>query len=152
MTIDVFTEAEAEIFRAPYLNRDDRIPLFNNVTKALGFLDEPGDALNNWLSYAQYLTTTDIPRLVLFGNPSFIMTPDFPAIDPSTGEPIIDPSTEEPVTIRNIVSAMFGAWQNPSNVTVYDMNSPTIHFWLEEEAAVTNEWLNAVNAWLSNNF
>lgn len=66
MTLDDFTEEEAEIFRAPYLNREDRIPLFNNVHRALGFLDEPGDALNNWLSYGQYLTTTDIPRFLLF--------------------------------------------------------------------------------------
>ena len=122
----------------------------------MGFLDEPGDALNNWLSFSQYLTASDIPRLVLFGNPSFIMAPDFPAIDLSSGQPIIDPRTGNPVTVRNIVtgevSPIFGAWENSDNVTVYDMNSPTIHFWLEENSAVTEEWLAIVQNWLSDNF
>ena len=156
LTLDSFTEREAEVFRAPYLNRDDRIPLFNNVHNALGFLDEPGDALNTWLSYAQYLTTTDIPRLVMFGNPSFIMAPDFPAIDPVTGQPLSDPSNGNPVTPRNVVtgnvSPAFGSWQNTNNVTTYDMNAPTVHFWLEEDESVTTEWLTQVQSWLSDNF
>ena len=84
------------------------------------------------------------------------MAPDFPAIDPATGQPLSDPSTGNPVTLRNIVtgnvSPAFGAWQNTANVSTYDMNSPTVHFWLEEEVTVTNEWLSQVQEWLLNNF
>ncbi|MCG8612301.1 MAG: alpha/beta fold hydrolase [Pseudomonadales bacterium] len=139
------TEVAYQEYLSPFQTVEDREVLFQ-FAFSIGFLDQPGPVLDDWLQLAQYASETAIPKLVLFGNPGLVPA-DFAPIDPATGEPFSDPTNGNLLTTRNIVQSRvlpdFGGWRVPA--TVVDLSSETKHFFQEdapeELGAILSDWL-----------
>ncbi|GAB4512138.1 MAG: hypothetical protein Tsb004_17580 [Allomuricauda sp.] len=144
-TITRLTEIEADEFKSPFPTPESRQALHFD-RDCLGILEINDQNRADFIEIAQYFQNAEIPRLVLFGNPSFVLSGDF--APPGA----IDPVTNLPVTMRNVVtgavSSQVGGWQNTNNVSVYDMTTPSLHYWQNENNGAAEEAAKAISSWL----
>ncbi len=140
-------EDEVSEFRSPFLTIESRQTLHFD-RDCLGILEINDQNKLDFIEIAQYFQLTDRPRMVLFGNPSFVLPGDF--APPGA----IDPVSNLPITMRNVVtgsvSGMAGGWQNTDNVSVYDMVKPSLHYWQNETNGAAEEAATAISSWLEN--
>jgi len=140
------TQEEADEFRKPFLDPSSRDALHFD-RDCLGIMEIEDQNNNEFSEIAAFFKEVDIPRLVLFGNPSFVLQGD------SSPPGAIDPITGLPITMRNIVSgqvsSQVGGWQVTNNVSIYDMNAPSLHYWQNETNGAPEEAASAISNWLS---
>ncbi|MEK6154708.1 alpha/beta fold hydrolase [Flavobacteriaceae bacterium 3-367] len=140
-------EDEVTEFRSPFLTPESRQALHFD-RDCLGILEINDQNRADFIEIAQYFQQTDKPRLVLFGNPSFVLSGDF--APPGA----VDPISNLPITMRNVVtgsvSGQVGGWQNIDNVSVYDMIKPSLHYWQNETNGAAEEAAVAISNWLDN--
>lgn len=144
-TIATLTEDEAEEFRSPFLTPESRSALHFD-RDCLGILEIDDQNREEFIAIANYFKETNIARLVLFGNPSFVLSGDF--APPGA----VDSVTNLPITMRNVVtgnvSSEAGGWQFINNVSVYDMVNPSLHYWQNETNGAAEEAALAIANWL----
>jgi haloalkane dehalogenase len=140
------TAEEVAEFRKPFLDPNSRKALHFD-RDCLGILEIDDQNRVEFAEIATYFQNTDVPRLVLFGSPSFVLPGD------SAPPGVIDPVTNLPITMRNIitgkVSDQAGAWKNTTSVSVYNMSAPTLHFWQNETNGAPEEAATSISSWLS---
>ena len=145
-TYAVLTQAAADEFRKPFLEPNTRQALHFD-RDCLGIMEIDDQNHTEFSEIAAFFKEVDMPRLVLFGSPSFVLQGD------SAPPGAIDPITNLPVTMRNIVtgqvSSQVGGWQVTNNVSVYDMNKPSLHYWQNETNGAAEEAATAISNWLS---
>lgn len=141
------SEEEATEFRSPFPTPASRLALHFD-RDCLGILEIDDQNRADFLKIAQYFQQTEVPRLILFGNPSFVLSGDF--APPGA----IDPISNLPITMRNVVtgsvSSQVGGWQNTANISVYDMDKPSLHYWQNETNGAAEEAATAISSWLDN--
>ncbi len=144
-TLASLTIQEAEEFRSPFVAPQDRLALHFD-RDCLGIMEVDDQNRADFVDIATYFKETDIPRLVLFGNPSFVLQGDF------APPGVVDPITGLPITMRNVVtgqvSEVVGGWQNVGTVSVYDMQKASLHYWQNETNGAAEEAADAIADWL----
>jgi len=140
----MISEADAEIYKAPFTAIDDRrAMLFDR--ECLGFVGayekDPGTKarkdknLAEFTEFARYLSTTDTPRLVLFGSPGFVL-----------------PRQPVEAIVTGAAPAEMGGWRNTGTVTTKVITAPTLHFWQEEQNGAAKETAKAIQTWIDQTF
>lgn len=137
--------SEATEFRSPFLTGESRMALhFDRDCLGIAEIDDQNRVEFN--AIADFFRRTTKPRLVLFGNPSFVLQGDF--APPGA----IDPITNLPLTMRNVVtgrvSPEVGGWSNTESVQIYDMTKPSLHYWQNETNGAAEEAAQAISDWL----
>ncbi len=145
-TIATLSEEEANEFRKPFLKPSLRQALHFD-RDCLGILEIEDQNKAEFIEIGNYFRETNIPRLILFGNPSFVLQAD---VAPPGA---IDPVSNLPITMRNIVtgqvSDVVGGWKNVDEVSVYDMTTPSLHYWQNETNGAAEEAASVISNWLS---
>ncbi len=134
------TEAEANVYRAPLATPEARQAILFD-RDCLGFMGahatDPGtDAqkeknLGEFMEFAQYLATTDTPRLAIFGNPGIVM----------------------PAMLEGFVTGQMppeqGGWTSTETVTTAHMEAETYHYWPEENNGAPAELAAHISNWIT---
>ena len=138
------TEEEAEVYRQPFLTPESRRAILFD-RECIGFVgalpEDPGTPerkqqnFAEFLEFATYLATTEIPRLVMFGNPGFVL-PAVPFAAIVTGQ----------------APPELGGWQSTESVTTYAMNAPSLHYWQDEENGAPQEAAEVIQDWIDTTF
>lgn len=138
------SEDDAAIYRAPFPSADDRkAMLFDR--ECLGFVgayeSDPGTKarkdknLAEFSEFARYLSTTDTPRLVLFGSPGFVL-----------------PRDPMEAVVTGAAPVEMGGWQNTDTVTTKIITAPTLHYWQEEQNGAAEETAKSIQSWIDETF
>ncbi|GAB4140655.1 MAG: hypothetical protein Tsb0016_07930 [Sphingomonadales bacterium] len=143
MTRDL-SETERAIYYEPFETHEGRrAMLFDR--ECLGFIGarptDPGSDerkaqnLSEFMEFGQYLSTTDTPRLVVFGNPGFVL-----------------PRQPMEAIVTGQAPAEMGGWQNTATVSTAQITAPSLHYWQEEENGAPQELARVIQQWLDENF
>lgn len=138
------SEAERAVYYEPFKTHEGRrAMLFDR--ECLGFVGaratDPGSDerktqnLAEFMEFGQYLSTTDTPRLVVFGNPGFVL-----------------PKQPMEAIVTGQAPAEMGAWQNADTVTTAQITAPTLHYWQEENNGAPQELALLIQRWLDETY
>ncbi len=138
------SDDDAAVYYEPFKSPENRrAMLFDR--ECLGFIGgretDPGSKerkqqnLAEFLEFAEYLSTTDTPRLALFGSPGFVL-----------------PKDPMEAIVTGATPAEAGGWRNTKTVTTKQIQTPTLHYWQEEDNGAPVEIADAIQHWLDTAF